>query len=53
MLLLAEVRLLEQIHRVRATTVLRTKLDELPCLTNNVNIAQRIVRRGQLPPDIS
>jgi hypothetical protein len=52
MLMLAELHLLDEFKVFDGMKVLPSRLDELPYLKNNINIAQRIVNRGQLPPDV-
>ena len=52
MLLLTEVDALEKFTVFDRPRVLRSRLDELPYLRNNMNVVQRIVNRGTLPRDI-
>jgi hypothetical protein len=52
MLVLTEVDALEKFTVFDGPRVLRSRLDELPYLRNNMNVVQRIVNRGTLPRDI-
>jgi hypothetical protein len=52
MLVLAEVGVLDKFTVFDGMKVLGARLDELPYLRNNINIAQRIVTRAQLPSNI-
>jgi hypothetical protein len=52
MLVLAEVQFLDKFAVFDGVKVLPARLDELPFLRTNINVAQRAVDRGQLPPNI-